>query len=72
MSGTPVHAVGMLGGYVLPEYAFVVPPELAGGTQADGERVPASPVGRYPVVILGAGLAGLTLLFGAACFRRDA
>lgn len=57
MSGTPVQ----LGGYALPEYQFVVPPELAGGTQADGARAPASPVGRYPVVILGAGLAGLTL-----------
>ncbi len=61
MSGTPVHAVDKRGGYVLPEYEFAVPPELAGGAQADGACAPASSVGRYPVVILGAGLAGLTL-----------
>lgn len=39
-------------GYVLPEYEFVPPPELASGQP-----------GRYPVVICGGGLAGLT----AAC-----
>jgi 3-(3-hydroxy-phenyl)propionate hydroxylase len=37
-------------GYVLPEYAFTVPPELVGGAPA-----------RYPVVIIGAGLSGLAL-----------
>jgi len=37
-------------GYTLPEYPFVPPPELQG----------ASP-GRYPVVIVGAGITGLTL-----------
>ena len=37
-------------GYALPEYPFVVPPELASGEQR-----------RYPVVIAGGGLAGLTL-----------
>jgi 3-(3-hydroxy-phenyl)propionate hydroxylase len=39
-------------GYVLPEYEFVPPPELASGQP-----------GRHPVVICGGGLAGLT----AAC-----
>lgn len=39
-------------GYALPEYPFVTPPELAG-----------APARRYPVVIVGAGLAGLS----AAC-----
>ena len=39
-------------GYLLPEYPFEVPAELA-----------ASQVGDHPVVIVGAGLAGLT----AAC-----
>lgn len=38
------------GGYELPVYPFRLPPELAGG----GVR-------RYPVVIAGAGLSGLTL-----------
>jgi 3-(3-hydroxy-phenyl)propionate hydroxylase len=37
-------------GYVLPEYEFVPPPELASGKP-----------GRYPVVICGAGLTGLTM-----------
>jgi len=37
-------------GYVLPEYPFVAPPELASGEQT-----------RYAVVIAGGGLAGLTL-----------
>jgi 3-(3-hydroxy-phenyl)propionate hydroxylase len=37
-------------GYRLPEYPFVPPPELRGGE-----------VGPYPVVIVGAGLSGLTL-----------
>jgi len=38
------------GGYELPVYPFVPPPELAGGTTR-----------RYPIVIAGGGLAGLTL-----------
>lgn len=38
------------GGYVLPEYPFVTPPELRGAAPR-----------RYPLVIVGAGLAGLTL-----------
>lgn len=38
------------GGYVLPEYAYVAPPEIAHGPQP-----------RYPLVIVGGGLAGLTL-----------
>jgi 3-(3-hydroxy-phenyl)propionate hydroxylase len=37
-------------GYELPVYAYRRPPELAGG----------SPAGGYPVVIVGAGLVGLT------------
>ena len=37
-------------GYVLPEYPFVAPPEIASGQ-----------TGRHPVVIVGAGLAGLTM-----------
>lgn len=37
-------------GYVLPEYPFVVPPELSTGQRH-----------RYPVVIVGGGIAGLTL-----------
>jgi len=38
------------GGYVLPEYEFVAPPDLG-----------APEVRRYPVVIVGAGLSGLAL-----------
>ncbi|MDP1969073.1 MAG: FAD-dependent monooxygenase [Burkholderiaceae bacterium] len=37
-------------GYVLPRYAFTTPPEIARGE-----------TGRYPVVIVGAGISGLTL-----------
>ncbi len=37
-------------GYRLPEYAFRVPPEIAGGARK-----------RYPVVIVGGGLAGLAV-----------
>ena len=37
-------------GYVLPEYPFVPPPELQGGT-----------VVRHPIVIVGGGITGLTL-----------
>ncbi|WP_229452308.1 FAD-dependent oxidoreductase [Massilia niastensis] len=40
----------MSGGYQLPTYPYVKPPELCGRTDA-----------MYPVVIVGAGLAGLTL-----------
>ncbi|SFV07929.1 FAD-dependent oxidoreductase [Pseudoduganella namucuonensis] len=38
------------GGYTLPTYPYVTPPELSGGDR-----------GVYPVVIVGAGLSGLTL-----------
>ncbi len=38
------------GGYALPSYPFVAPPELTGGAPT-----------RYPIVIVGGGLAGLTL-----------
>ncbi len=38
------------GGYELPVYPFVPPPELAGGARQ-----------RYPIVIAGGGLSGLTL-----------
>jgi 3-(3-hydroxy-phenyl)propionate hydroxylase len=41
---------GGSGGYELPVYPFVPPPELAQGTQ-----------GRYSIVIVGGGLSGLTL-----------
>ena len=37
-------------GYALPEYAFTEPPEITEGR-----------VGRYPLVIIGAGLSGLAL-----------
>ena len=37
-------------GYRLPEYAFRIPPEISNGTQP-----------RYPVVIVGGGLAGLAV-----------
>ncbi len=38
------------GGYTLPEYPFVVPPELKAGTMV-----------RHPIVIVGAGITGLTM-----------
>ncbi len=37
-------------GYVLPEYAFVPPPEIGAGC-----------ISRHPIVIVGGGLAGLTM-----------
>ena len=43
-------AAGARGAYVLPTYPFSAPPELRG-----------APHRRYPLVIVGAGLAGLTL-----------
>ncbi len=46
MSQTAVQA----GGYALPEFAFAAPPELQGAAQQ-----------RYPLVIIGGGLAGLAL-----------
>jgi 3-(3-hydroxy-phenyl)propionate hydroxylase len=42
-------------GYQLPEYPFVAPPELAGNTLTGSQPK------RYPIVIVGAGLSGLTL-----------
>ena len=62
MSQTPVQT----GGYQLPEFAFVTPPELeagnhAGGTPARGSAAGAGSPLRYPLVIIGAGLAGLAL-----------
>ena len=43
-------------GYVLPEYPFTEPPELAGGEMR-----------RHPIVIVGAGITGLTM---ACCLAR--
>ncbi len=43
-------------GYKLPEFEFVAPPELTGGSAV-----------RHPIVIVGGGLAGLTL---ACCLAR--
>ena len=43
-------------GYVLPEYEFTLPPELASGERR-----------RYPIVICGGGLTGLTM---ACCLAR--
>ncbi|MEY3626214.1 MAG: hypothetical protein RL163_713, partial [Pseudomonadota bacterium] len=42
-------------GYTLPEYPFVIPPELAQGT-----------IGRHEIVIVGGGITGLTLACGLA------
>src|SRR3954470_2923505 len=44
-------------GYALPEYPFTVPPELAQGVQTGAKGAPR----RYPVVVIGAGITGLTL-----------
>ncbi len=48
-------------GYVLPEYPFVEPPEIRSGA-----------VGQHPVVIVGAGLAGLTLACALARYGVEA
>ena len=48
-------------GYQLPEYPFTPPPELAGG----GTR-------RYPVVIVGGGITGLTAACALAQYGMDA
>ena len=52
-------------GYVLPEYEFVPPPELTSGERR-----------RYPIVICGGGLTGLTMAcslarFGVECVLLD-
>src|SRR5579885_784777 len=52
MRGT--HQPDRMPGYRLPTYAFRTPPELAAGRGA------APAPGTYPVVVVGAGLAGLT------------
>ncbi len=41
-------------GYALPEYPFTVPPELSGGA-------PPAAQSPYPVVVVGAGITGLSL-----------
>ena len=46
-------------GYVLPEYPFVEPPEIASGK-----------LGQHPIVIVGGGLAGLTPGLRAGPLRR--
>ena len=61
MAETPIQP----GGYRLPEYDFVVPPELSTGLAR-----------RYPLVIIGAGLSGLALACdlaerGVACVVLD-
>ena len=48
-------------GYALPQYPFVVPPELATGG-----------AGRYPIVIVGAGITGLTLACSLARLGQPA
>jgi 3-(3-hydroxy-phenyl)propionate hydroxylase len=47
---TPAAPAEAGGGYELPEYPYVAPPEITRGPQP-----------RYPLVIVGGGLAGLTL-----------
>jgi 3-(3-hydroxy-phenyl)propionate hydroxylase len=44
-------------GYVLPEYPFVAPPEIAGGH-----------VSHHPIVIVGGGLTGLTMACALAVY----
>ena len=48
-------------GYVLPEYPFVEPPEIRSGE-----------VGQHPIVIVGGGLAGLTLACALAHYGVEA
>jgi 3-(3-hydroxy-phenyl)propionate hydroxylase len=48
-------------GYVLPEYPFVAPPEITSGQ-----------VGEAPIVIVGAGLAGLTMACALARYGVEA
>nr|WP_235965058.1 FAD-dependent monooxygenase [Caenimonas soli] len=48
-------------GYVLPEYPFVEPPEIASGE-----------VSHHPIVIVGGGLAGLTLACSLARYGVEA
>ena len=48
-------------GYVLPEYPFVEPPEIASGE-----------IGQHPIVIVGGGLAGLTLACALARYGVEA
>ena len=45
------------GGYQLPQYPFVEPPELRGGQPS-----------HHPIVIVGGGLAGLTMACALACY----
>jgi hypothetical protein len=53
-------------GYTLPEYPFVIPPELAHGT-----------IGRHEIVIVGGGITGspwhagwLRVAFARCCWTR--
>ncbi|QDL38929.1 FAD-dependent oxidoreductase [Rhodoferax sediminis] len=59
----PTHGYEFTGGagYALPEYPFVVPPELQSGA-----------VVRHPVVIVGGGITGLTLACALARLGVDA
>ena len=47
--------------YALPEYPFVEPAEIRSGA-----------VSHHPIVIVGGGLAGLTLACALACYRVPA
>jgi 3-(3-hydroxy-phenyl)propionate hydroxylase len=47
------HQPDRMPGYALPTYEYRTPPELAGGRRAGGAA--------YPAIVVGAGLAGLTL-----------
>ena len=50
VTATRLGLIAADGGYELPVYPFVAPPELRGATRR-----------RYPVAIVGGGLTGLTL-----------